>query len=145
MEGELQERGSHQVKPVGSCTCSCINHSLKTAGEQLQLRGAGLEFGKVSRCYPVPYKERIMNLTRLGIWNKVILWKTVTYSLNKEAIVALLKSFYAISEFLKWDPMYTAASLTIPNNVKLKTKVNESPLYSTWTINVLQNMTAFCL
>lgn len=73
VEGELQETGSHQAKPVGVAPALAVNQPLKTAGEELQPHGAGLEFGNVSRCYPVPNKEGIMNLTRLGIWDKVIL------------------------------------------------------------------------
>lgn len=73
MEGELWDRGSHLVKPVGVAPALASNQSLKTAGEELQPCGAALEFGNVSRCYPVPNKERIMNLTRLVIWDKVIL------------------------------------------------------------------------
>lgn len=59
-----------------SCTCSCLAQALRAAGEELQAHGAGLESGTVSRCYPAPKKERITNLTRLGIWDKVILGKT---------------------------------------------------------------------
>lgn len=60
------------MKPVEVAPALAVNQSLKTTGEELQPHGADLEFGNVSRCYPVPNKERIMNLTRLGIWDKVI-------------------------------------------------------------------------
>lgn len=61
------------MKPIGVAPALAINQSLKTAGEELQPHGTGLEFGNVSRCCRVPNKERIMDLTRLGIWGEVTL------------------------------------------------------------------------
>jgi len=60
------------VKPVGVAPALAIYQSLKTAGEELQPHDAGLEFGNISRCYLIPNKKRIMNVTRLSIQDKVI-------------------------------------------------------------------------
>lgn len=65
--------GRCRAEPVGVAPALAVDQALKAAGEEPQPHGAALAFGKVSRCYPVPHKERIMNLTRLGIWDKVIL------------------------------------------------------------------------
>ena len=73
MEGEFPGEGNHQAKPIGVAPALAVNHPLKMAGEESQPSGAGWESGSVSRCYPAPNKERIMKLTRLGIWDKVIL------------------------------------------------------------------------
>lgn len=65
--------GRCRAEPIGAAPALAVDQALKGAGEEPQPHGAALEFGNVSRCYPVPNKERIMNLTRLGIWDKVIL------------------------------------------------------------------------
>lgn len=82
------------AEPVGVAPALAVGQALKAAGEEPQPHGAALEFGNVSRCYPVPHKERIMNLTRLGIWDKVILWKTVICFTNREAVVAFFIFFF---------------------------------------------------
>lgn len=60
------------MKPIGVAPALAIYQSLKTAGEELQHHDAGLEFGSVSRCYLIPNKERIINVTGLGIEDRVI-------------------------------------------------------------------------
>lgn len=69
---ECYRRKGYQVKPVGVTPAIDVNQSLKTAGEELQPHDTVLEFGNVSRCYLISNKERVMNLTRLVIWEKVI-------------------------------------------------------------------------